>query len=64
MATKKPHPFAEMDIRILERKLRKGEVTREQFEEMLASLPESGDYSEIDETKLVTHARVKDDPAS
>ncbi len=62
MAPKKPHPFAEIDIRILERKLRKGEVTREQFEEMLASLPESTEYTEIDEGKI-GHARVKDDPA-
>ncbi|HOW52165.1 MAG TPA: hypothetical protein PLV42_09015 [bacterium] len=61
MTPKKPHQLAEIDIRILERKLRKGEVTREEVEEMLASLPETNDYAELDESKIAPH--VKDIPA-
>lgn len=57
---KKPHPLAETDIRILERKLRKGEITREEFEKMLASLPDSGDHVEIDEQKIVATLSKKD----
>ncbi len=46
------HPLMEMDIRLLERKLRKGEISREEYEAMLESLPESTEYVEIDETAI------------
>lgn len=57
---KKTHPLADIDIRILERKLRKGEITREEFEKMLASLPDSGDHVEIDEQKIASTISKKD----
>jgi len=63
MAPRKPHPFAEIDLRILERKLRKGEVKPEDVAEMLATLPETTEYTEIDESKI-GHVRTKDDPAN
>jgi hypothetical protein len=62
MAAKKPHPLAEIDLRILERRLRKGEVKPEEVAEMLATLPETGDYAEIDESKLGL-AHIKEHPA-
>jgi len=54
MSTKKTttHPLAEVDTRLLERKLRKGEISREEYEAMLASLPESEEYVEIDEQAI------------
>ncbi|HSA32885.1 MAG TPA: hypothetical protein P5077_04075 [bacterium] len=57
---KKTHPLAETDTRILERKLRKGEITREEFEKMLASLPDSGDHVELDEQKIASIIAKKD----
>jgi len=54
--TQKVHPLADLDIRLLERKLRKGEITRDEYEKMLASLPESEDYTELNENAPATAA--------
>ncbi len=53
MNTKKTtHPLSEMDMRLLERKLRKGEISRKEYEAILESLPESDEYIEIDENGI------------
>ncbi len=51
-AKKTAHPLSEMDMRLLERKLRKGEISRKEYEEILESLPESGEYTELDENAI------------
>jgi hypothetical protein len=50
------------DIRVLERKIRKGEITREEYEKHLASLKEcveDEDFTPIEEETLYKNAGIK-----
>jgi hypothetical protein len=49
------------DIRVYERKLRKGEISQEEYESFLASIKECGedDFAEIEEEVLLKNAGIK-----
>ncbi len=44
------------DVRVVERKIAAGIITKEEYEEWLSSLPESTEYVVIDEQNLISPA--------
>lgn len=51
--------YMKFDVRIIERKLKNGEITKEQYKKYLNSLEEASSYSEIDEDAIVKDAGIK-----
>lgn len=49
---KKQDDFSQFDIRVIERKIKKGEISQKAYDKWLQSLPESSDYEEIDEESI------------
>jgi len=49
---KKQDDFSQFDIRVIERKIKKGEISQKEYDKWLQSLSESSDYEEIDEESL------------
>ncbi len=47
------------DIRVYERKVRNGEITRKEYEAYLQSIKECTDFTEIDEETLNKNAGIK-----
>lgn len=47
------------DVRIIERKLKNGEITKEQYKKYLDSLEESNSFVEIDEEAVFKDAGIK-----
>lgn len=53
--------FPEIDSRTIERKLKNGEITEEEYKKYLESLPECTEYDTIDENALIKEAGIKRD---
>ena len=53
--------FSRFDVRVLERKIEKGEISQEAYDKWLAELPESAEYSEIDEDHITPDSSVDDE---
>ncbi len=51
--------FYKFDIRTLNKKLEKGEITKEEYDEFLKSLAEADGYQEIDENRILCDAGIK-----
>lgn len=49
---KKQDDFSQFDIRVIERKIKKGEILQKEYDKWLQSLPESSDFVEIDEQSI------------
>ena len=49
----------EVDTRTIERKLKSGEITEEEYKKYLESLPECTEYATIDESALIKEANIK-----
>ena len=49
----------EIDTRTLERKLKSGEITEEEYKKYLDSLEECTDYDTVDEAALIKEAGIK-----
>ena len=51
--------FDKIDIRTIERKMKKGEVTEEEYKEYLNSIEECTDYDTVNEETVMKNANVK-----
>ena len=51
--------FSEIDTRTIERKLKSGEITEEEYKKYLDSLEECGEYDTVDEDALIKEAGIK-----
>ena len=51
--------FSEIDTRTIERKLKSGEITEEEYKKYLDSLEECTDYDTVDEDALIKEAGIK-----
>jgi hypothetical protein len=47
------------DVRVIERKLKSGEITKDQYKKYLNSLEEAESYTEIDEEAIIKDAGIK-----
>lgn len=59
MSEKNEVKQVEIDTRTLERKLKSGEITEEEYKKYLDSLEECSDYDTIDEDALIKEANIK-----
>ena len=51
--------FSKFDVRVLERKLKSGEITEKEYKKYLESLEDGNEYTEINEEQLLKDAGVK-----
>lgn len=51
--------FSKFDVRVLERKLKSGEITEKEYKKHLESLEDAGEFAEINEEQLLKDAGVK-----
>lgn len=51
--------YLKFDVRVLERKLKSGEITKDQYKKYLNSLEEADSYTEIDEEAIIKDAGIK-----
>lgn len=51
--------LTEIDTRTIERKLKSGEITEEEYKKYLDSLEECTEYDTIDEAALIKEANIK-----
>lgn len=51
--------YMKFDVRIIERKLKSGEITKEQYKKYLNSLEEADSYIEMDEDAIVKDAGIR-----
>lgn len=51
--------YMKFDVRVIERKLKSGEITKEQYKKYLNSLEEADSFTEIDEDAIVKDAGIK-----
>jgi hypothetical protein len=51
--------FMKFDVRIIERKLKNGEITEKEYKKYLDSLAENSEFVEIDEDTLLKDAGFK-----
>ncbi len=51
--------FSEIDTRTIERKLKSGEITEEEYKKYLDSLEECSEYDTVDEDALIKEAGIK-----
>jgi len=51
----------EIDTRTIERKMKSGEITKEEYEKYCASIEECTEYDTIDEEALIKEAGIKRD---
>ena len=49
----------EIDVRTIERKLKSGEITEEEYKKYLDSLEECADYDTVNEDALIKEANIK-----
>ena len=49
----------EIDVRTIERKLKSGEITEEEYKKYLDSLEECSDYDTVNEDALIKEANIK-----
>lgn len=49
----------EIDTRTIERKLKSGEITEEEYKKYLDSLEECAEYDTVDEASLIKEANIK-----
>lgn len=49
----------EIDTRTIERKLKSGEITEEEYKKYLDSLEECSDYETVNEAALIKEANIK-----
>ncbi|MBP5405705.1 hypothetical protein J6Z19_00970 [bacterium] len=59
MSEKNEAKQIEIDTRTLERKLKSGEITEEEYKKYLDGLEECSDYDTIDENALIKEAGIK-----
>lgn len=60
MATKKDM-FSQFDMRTIERKIKKGEVSQKEYDAWLKSLSDAKDFSEINENDIVVNTSPESD---
>ncbi|MBR6421652.1 hypothetical protein IKS86_02915 [bacterium] len=51
--------ITEIDTRTIERKLKSGEITEEEYKKYLDSLEECSDYDTVNEAALIKEANIK-----
>ena len=51
--------FKKFDKRLIDRRLRNGEITEEEYKKFLDSLEESKEFDEIDEKEILKTAGIK-----
>lgn len=51
--------YMKFDVRVLERKLKSGEITKDQYKKYLNSLEEADSYVEIDEDSVIKDAGIR-----
>ena len=51
--------ITEIDTRTIERKLKSGEITEEEYKKYLDSLEECTDYDTVNEAALIKEANIK-----
>ncbi len=51
--------FSKFDVRVLERKLKSGEITEKDYKKYLESLEDASEFAEINEEQLLKDAGVK-----
>jgi len=56
---KENNVLPEIDTRTIERKLKSGEITKEEYEKYLNSLEECTEYDTVDEAALIKEANIK-----
>lgn len=49
----------EIDTRTIERKLKSGEITEEEYKKYLETLEECAEYDTVDEDNLIKEANIK-----
>ncbi len=59
MAKENKTSVPEIDVRTIERKIKSGEITEEEYKKYLDSLEECSDYDTIDEANLIKEANIK-----
>lgn len=56
--------FSRFDSRLLERKIKSGEISQEEYDKWLAELPDSSEYLEIDEDHITADAAADNEETS
>ena len=56
---KNENKMPEIDVRTIERKLKSGEITEEEYKKYLDSLEECADYDTVNEDALIKEANIK-----
>jgi len=51
--------FSKFDVRVLERKVKSGEITEKEYKKYLESLEDANEHVEINEEQLLKDAGVK-----
>lgn len=51
--------FLKFDVRVIEKKMKNGEITEKEYKKYLDSLEENKDFAEIDEELLLNDAGFK-----
>jgi hypothetical protein len=59
MAKENKMEIPEIDTRTIERKLKSGEITEEEYKKYLDSLEECTDYDTVNEAALIKEANIK-----
>ena len=59
MAKENKTVIPEIDVRTIERKLKSGEITEEEYKKYLDSLEECTDYDTVNEAALIKEANIK-----
>ncbi|MBO4710685.1 hypothetical protein J5681_02070 [bacterium] len=59
MAKEHKIEIPEIDVRTIERKLKSGEITEEEYKKYLNSIEECAEYDTVDEAALIKEANIK-----
>ena len=59
MNENKAAEIPEIDVRTIERKIKSGEITEEEYKKYFDSLEECTDYATVDEEALIKEANIK-----
>ena len=59
MAKENKTSVPEIDVRTIERKIKSGEITEEEYKKYLDSLEECTDYDTVNEAALIKEANIK-----